>query len=173
MDSTAEDHHAVAVPVRRLILALVLLVSAATPARADTGLTNAVAAAYFPRTVDAGLHAIAHERVAELAACKCLSHAPARQGTAEVLAWNSGMPNPVSAVVSAWRESAGHHAILSDARYGNIGCAELVAGDTHWFACVLTPGPLPAPVSTPAPANLPPDPGAGGFLLPDTALPAP
>lgn len=165
------------VPVRYLLLGLVLLVSAATPVRADTGLTNAVASAYFPRTVDSGLHAIAHERVAEIAACECLSHDLGRAGTAEVLGWNRHMPNPVTAVVAAWGDSGPHDALLSDSGYGRIGCAELVTGDTHWFACVLASGPLPAgaaPGPTPAPANVPvippPDPGGGGFLLPDTAL---
>jgi hypothetical protein len=121
-----------------------LLMASATPVRADDGLTAAVASAYFLRTVDANLHAIAHARVSELAECNCLEHDRMRSGTAEVLAYNSGMPNPVAHAVSQWVSSPAHDAILSNRSYGRIGCAETVSGDTHWFACVLAPGPLPA-----------------------------
>ncbi|MCV0402690.1 MAG: hypothetical protein K5924_03155 [Chloroflexi bacterium] len=157
-------------PARYLFLGLALLLAAVAPVRADTGLTNTVAAAYFPRNADSGLHAIAHERVAEIAACQCLSHDGRRDGTAEVLAWNRGMSDPVSAVVANWQSSSGHHAILSKTTYGRIGCAEAVTGDTHWFACVLATGPLPA--AAPPAAKVPqPAPPTGGMLLPDTAMP--
>ena len=144
------------------ILAIALAVPPSSAVRADPGLTSAIATAYFLRYEDADLHAIAHQRVEELAACDCLTHDGMRSGTAEVIAYNSGMPDAISAVVGGWQGSPAHNAILSDGSYGRIGCAELVAEGTHWFACVLTFGALP-PAPTPAPQ--------GGYLLPNTALP--
>lgn len=144
------------------VLCLALAIPAATsPARADAGLTNAIAAAYFPRYEDAELHDIAHQRVQALVACECLSHDGAASGTAEVIAYNLGAPDPVGSVVGQWQRSPGHDEILSNRSYGRIGCAELAVGGTHWFACVLTFGELP-----PAPAA----PAQGGFLLPNTAM---
>ncbi len=77
------------------------------------------------------------------------------------------MSDPVSRVVANWQSSSGHHAILSKTTYGRIGCAEAVTGDTHWFACVLATGPLPAAAPPAAAAPAPP---SGGMLLPDTAM---
>jgi hypothetical protein len=148
------------------LLAAIFAVSPTPPASADPGLTSAIASAYFLRFEDAQLHEIAHERVTALAACDCLEHDGMASGTAEVIAYNIGVDDPLSSVVAQWQRSAPHHAILSNRDYGRIGCAELVAGGTHWFACVLTRGDLP-----PAPAAAPPSPQPGGFLLPDTALP--
>jgi hypothetical protein len=145
------------------VLAAIFAALPAPPASADTGLTNAIANAYVPRYEDAELHAIAHERVAALAACDCLEHDGMASGTAEVIAYNIGVNNPVGSVVGQWQRSAPHHAILSNRDYGRIGCAELVVGGTHWFACVLTFGDLP-PTPTPPPPQ-------GGVLLPNTALP--
>lgn len=142
--------------MRYLILGAVLILSMAVPVRADVGLTDAVAAAYFPRTVDEGLHAIAHQRVIEISACGCLEHNGMRSGTAEVLAWNLDAANPVASALGAWRGSSTHNAILSDRQYGRIGCAERVVAGVHWFACVLAAGPLPAPPV---------------LALPDTAMP--
>jgi hypothetical protein len=150
--------------MRYLMLGAVLILSMAAPVRADVGLTDAVAAAYFPRTVDEGLHAIAHQRVIEISACGCLEHNGMRPGTAEVLVWNLGQPNPVASALGAWRGSPTHNAILSDRQYGLVGCAERTVGGTHWFACVLAAGPLPAPPPAPLPA--PPV-----LVLPDTAMP--
>lgn len=145
--------------------ALLLLALGARPVRGDGGLTDAVAAAYFPRTVDPGLHAIAHERVAEIGACSCLDHAGMRPGTAEVLAWNTGLASPVASAVGQWIGSAMHDAILSNRSLGRIGCAEGVTGGTHWFACVFAAGPLPAqPPAGPQPAGI--------LALPNTAVPA-
>ncbi len=139
----------------------------ARPALADDGLTSAISNAYFPRYTDATLHAIAHERVVELAACECLDHEGMRASTAEVIAYNSGAANPVQTVLEQWRESPPHNEILGNRSYGRIGCAEVVADGTHWFACVLTWGELP-----PAPAPAAPAPPQGGAtLLPNTALP--
>jgi hypothetical protein len=157
--------------VPRVLLALLLALAVTTPARADTGLTESVAASWFPRTVDAGLHAIAHERVAEISACEdCFDHGEMRPGTGEVLGYNAGFTDAIARVVLGWQNSAGHNALLSDTDYGRIGCAERVVGDRHYFACVLALGPLPAPVAPPPP---PPPSEAAPFLLPDTALRAP
>jgi len=137
------------------MLGAVLILAMAAPVQADVGLTEAVAAAYFPRTVDEGLHAIAHQRVAEISACACLEHGGMRPGTAEVLAWNRDQADPVASALGAWRGSPTHNAILSDGQYGFIGCAERIVAGVHWFACVLAAGPLPAPPA----------------VLPDTAMP--
>jgi hypothetical protein len=144
--------------MRGLILGMVLVLANVGVARADAGLTDAVAAAYFPRTVDAGLHAIAHERAQQLSACACLDHDGIHPGTAEVLAWNSGEANPAGNAVQQWVNSPVHDGILSDTSYGLIGCADVVSGAVHWFACVLAAGPLPAP--------------APGGLIPNTAVPS-
>jgi hypothetical protein len=146
--------------MRGLVLGVVLVFTIVGPVRADGGLTDAVAAAYFPRTVDSGLHSIAHERVAQLSACACLDHDGIRSGTAEVLAWNSGEANPSGGAVQQWIKSPVHDGILSNSSYGRIGCAELVSGAVHWFACVLAAGPLPTPS------------GPSIALLPNTALPS-
>jgi hypothetical protein len=148
------------------LLAAIFAVSPTPRASADTGLTSAIATAYILRHEDAQLHAIAHERVTALAACDCLEHDGMASGTAEVIAYNIGVEDPVGSVIGQWQRSGPHHAILSNREYGRIGCAELVAGGTHWFACVLTRGDLP-----PAPTAAPPPPPQGGFLLPNTALP--
>jgi hypothetical protein len=148
----------------RLAVAAALLLTFATPVRADAGLTAAVAAVYFARTVDAGLHDIAHQRVMEISSCSgCMNHDLRRSGTAEVLGVNSGMPNPAASIVQGWRGSAVHHAILSDSGWGRIGCAERVVGTTHYFACVLaTGGAVASAPRAPPPVTL---------SLPDTALP--
>jgi hypothetical protein len=127
-----------------VLLAVVLVLATAGQVRADGGLTTAVAAAYFPRNVDSALHDIAHQRVAELRSCRCLEHDRMRSGTAEVLAYNTGVANPVGTALASWAGSALHNGILSNTTYGRIGCAELADGSTHWFACVLAAGPLPA-----------------------------
>ena len=143
-----------------VLLGAVLVLSTAGPVRADVGLTDAVASAYVPRTVDEGLHAIAHQRVAEMSACGCLAHDARRPGTAEVLAWNVRVANPVGHVVGQWIDSPLHDAILSDRSLGRIGCAEGIAAGIHWFACVLAAGPLPAQAAV----------QQSVMVLPDTAL---
>lgn len=152
--------------MRYLLLGVVLILSIAGPVRADAGLTGAVAAAYFPRTIDDGLHEIAHQRVAELRACRCLDHDLMRPGTAEVLFTVTRGSNPVQSAVAAWLASPIHHDILSNRSYGRIGCAEAVDGDTHWLACVLASGPLPVSSGT-ASGRAP------TFALPDTAIAVP
>lgn len=149
-----------AVHMRSMVLAAMLVLSMAGTARADAGLTDAVAAAFLVRTVDPALHDIAHARVAEISAAGDLDHAGMRPGTAEVLAMNAGVANPVAHAVSQWIGSSLHRGILSDGSYGRIGCAETVNDGVHWFACVLAAGPLPAQAGS----------GAG---LPDTSLELP
>jgi hypothetical protein len=86
-----------------------------------------------------------------------------RPGTAEVLAMNAGVSDPVANAVNQWIGSSFHRGVLSDGSYGRIGCAETVADGVHWFACVLATGPLPVQG------------GSSGAGLPDTsthALPA-
>lgn len=148
----------------RLLIGVVLVALLTGPVRADSSLTATIAAAYLPRFEDAGLHAIAHERVVEISACDgCLTHDLMRAGTAEVLGSNAGMTDPISAVIGQWSGSPDHDAILSDPRWGRIGCADQMVGGVHYFACVLAAGPLP--VSPASPTDLP------AVLLPDTAMP--
>jgi hypothetical protein len=127
--------------MRKIIVATVIALAFASPAQADGGLTEAVASAWFPRTVDADLHAMAHERVAEISACgSCMNHDGMRPGTAEVIGYNAGFSNAIAQVVDDWASSATHDGILSDRSYGRIGCAERSAGGDHWFVCVLASG---------------------------------
>ena len=146
--------------MRNVVLGVMLVLSTAGVARADAGLTDAVAAAFLVRTVDPGLHEIAHARVAEISAAGELDHGGMRPGTAEVLAMNAGVTDPVARAVNQWIGSSFHRGILSDGSYGRIGCAETVDDGVHWFACVLAPGPLPAQAGS----------GSG---LPDTSLEPP
>lgn len=145
--------------MRYLVLGAVLLFSTAGATQADTGLTDAVAAAFLVRHVDVALHDIAHARVTELAAAGLLSHDGMRPGTAEVVAYNTGVADPVANAVGQWIDSDLHRGILSDGSYGRIGCAETVANGTHWFACVLAAGPLPAQGTA-----------SGSSGLPDTSM---
>ena len=152
--------------MRYLALGVVLLLSTAGVAKADGGLTGAVAAAFLVRNVDEGLHEIAHARVAEIGAAGRLSHDGTRPGTAEVLAWNDGAADPVAGALSQWISSDFHLGILSDGSYGRIGCAEAVVDGVHWFACVLATGSLPAQGGGSATLS-------GGVALPDTSAPPP
>ena len=140
-----------------VVLGVLLALASAAPVRADTALTSAVAAAWFPRNVDAGLHDIAHQRVAESRACDCLDHRRMRSGTAEVLAWSESGSGPIA----NWATSALHNSILSNTSYGRIGCASLADGPRIWFACVLAAGPLPVGATVAAAAPV--------AALPDTA----
>ena len=125
----------------RLVLALAVMLASAAPVSADGGLTGAVAASYFPRAVDAGLHSIAHQRVLEISSCPtCLNHRLMRAGTSEVLAYNLGSADPIGDAVRWWVASPVHHAILANEALGSIGCAQAVVGATTYFACVLAPG---------------------------------
>jgi len=171
---------------RRLAIAAGLILAITTPVRADAGLTGAVAASYFPRNVDAGLHSIAHARASEISACPtCMNHSLMRAGTSEVLAYNFGSTDPIGEAVAGWRNSPVHNSILGNGSLGSIGCAQLAVAGVSYFACVLAPGSLP---SAPAPAPAPPPPAApapgspgGGSVaggqpvaqaLPDTATPS-
>jgi hypothetical protein len=151
------------------VLLALLLALIPSAAGADTGLTDSIAAAYFPRTVDARLHDLAHKRAAEIVTDyghRYLSELDNGQwaGWGEVIGWNTGYSDPEAAIVSGWRNSPPHNAILSDRSYTAIGCAEAIAGLSHYFACVLaaprasvgpsaTPRPTLAPVRTPSPTR--------------------
>src|SRR5690349_2709098 len=79
--------------MRKIMIAsvLALVLGVAAPVRADITLTSAVAAAWFPRSVDAELHSIAHQRVLQISACSsCMNHDGMRAGTAEVIGYNGG-----------------------------------------------------------------------------------
>ena len=168
----------------RLAVAVGLVFAITTPVQADAGLSGAVAASYFPRNVDAGLHSIAHARASEISACPtCMNHALMRAGTAEVLAYNFGSADPIGEAVAGWRNSPVHNSILGNGSLGSIGCAQVSVAGVSYFACVLAAGPLPAaPAPAPAPAPPPPSSGSSGGgsvaggqpvtqALPDTSAP--
>lgn len=157
----------------RLVLVIAMLVVITTPVSADSGLTGAVSAAYFPRTIDAGLHSIAHQRALEIGACPtCMNHNLMRAGTSEVLAFNFGSGDPIGDAVRMWQNSPVHNGILADGSLGSIGCAQAVVAGTNYFACVLAPGGV-AVALAPAPAPAPPAAGAAApqLALPDTSTP--
>jgi len=171
---------------RRLAIAAGLILAITTPVRADAGLTGAVAASYFPRNVDAGLHSIAHARASEISACPtCMNHSLMRPGTSEVLAYNFGSADPIGEAVAGWRNSPVHNSILGNGSLGSIGCAQVAVAGVSYFACVLAPGslpsaPAPAPAPAPPAAPAPGSPGGGSVAggqpvaqaLPDTSTPS-
>jgi hypothetical protein len=62
----------------------------------------------------------------------------------EVLAWNRGFDDPVQAAVDGWASSPEHLAILSNAKYTQIGCGseyretDSEAASSGWyFVCIL------------------------------------
>lgn len=122
------------------VAGVILVLGSATPVQAHSALTEAVAAVWGYRRVDAQLHDIAHRRVVEISSCgTCMNHNRMRSGTSEVLGYNAGYSNPISRVIRMWRESSVHNAILSATSLRRIGCAQRVVGEKHYFACVLAP----------------------------------
>jgi hypothetical protein len=153
-------------------LGVMLAVLRPSPVLSDAGITALVNAAYFPRTEDPELHAIAHQRAVEVSTD--WSHNGIRPGTWEVLAYNAGFTDPASKAVEQWQGSVTHHAILSNPDLTRIGCAEYVTEGTHYFACVLMAGEPIAVARTPNPTPVGAIPTAGAtpepVLLPDTAI---
>lgn len=147
------------------------------PALSDSGLTNLVNSAYFPRTEDASLHQLAHERAAYQVAYSggvcddsgSLTH----DGlvSAEVLACNYVGE---ARAVEQWQGSATHDALLNDPSYELIGCGSAQGLDgATFFACTLSVAsvaqPTPMPVVPDPPAEVPaptPEPAP----LPNTAM---
>ena len=124
-----------------VLLGVILVLGTASPARAYSSLTSAVTRVWVQRSVAEGLTDIAQRRVVEISRCRsCMNHDLQRRGTAEVLGWNSGYPDPIAQVVWAWKHSYEHNAILSDRRLDRIGCAHRRINGRHYFACVLTDG---------------------------------
>jgi hypothetical protein len=124
--------------MRYFLMGVILVLLTVTPVRAETGLTATVEEKWGNRIVGDRLHEIAQRRVVEISRCgNCMNHNLQRRGTAEVLGYNAGYPSPIARMVWAWRNSAIHHAILSDRDLGRIGCAHRKVGGKHFFACVL------------------------------------
>ena len=94
-----------------------------------------------------------------------MDHDGMRPGTAEVLGYNAGFPDPIAHAVAAWASSPIHDGILSDRSYGRIGCAERVAGGEHWFVCVLATGGTTGGTTSGSSS------GGTTATLPDTAMP--
>lgn len=165
--------------MRRIAVALVVAGAwalAPISTYADDGLTSLVNAAYFPRTPDASLHELAHERaqfqvVHSGGLCGgdgALTHVGLV--TAEVLACNfDGDP------VSQWLGSATHNSLLLDRSYNLIGCGSAAGlNGAVFYTCVLASSPVAQP--TP-PTNVPAPPAeipipSGGLVdrLPNTAV---
>ena len=159
--------------MRRLLLALVLVALTPSSVLSDADLTQAVNVAFLFRTEDPALHELAHQRALE--ASVNFSHVGAT--TAEVLAWNQGMTDPVSTVVRQWLESPAHFAILMDPTLTLIGCGSVTTSDGRYTAaCLLsqggqiqvTPPTAPAPPVGTEPAATPPV-----IELPDAAMRTP
>ena len=134
-----------------------------------------VAATGITRAVDPGLTAIAEQRAVEVSCDGCFTHAGARGGTWEVLAWNGGYPGDAAAVVAfeGWRGSPDHWRTLAEPSLTRIGCGHHHVAERHYFACVLdsgaTNGGGPAdPSSAPSTSATPPPP-APLELLPNTS----
>jgi hypothetical protein len=149
---------------RAIVLALVLGLLLPAPVAADADLEAAVASATIFRAHDAALHERAHQRVLQIVTD--FDHCCLSAGEAEVVGWNAGFSDPLSAMVAGWLRSADHRDIIVDPDYTRIGCAETVADGRHWFACVLSVGSTLAPTSAPTSPPAPSVPGA----LPNTAI---
>jgi hypothetical protein len=161
-------------------LALVLLAVTAQTA-ADPGLTALVNSAYFPRTEDGSLHALAHERAQYQVAYSggvCNTDGSLTHDglvAAEVLACNYAGPERA---VEQWLGSPTHNALLSDPSYNLIGCAAVPGSDgSTFYACTLSAGepveaartPNPTPVGAIPTAGATPTPAP--VLLPNTRMP--
>ena len=156
--------------MRRLLLALVLVALTPSSVLSDADLTQAVNAAFLFRTEDPALHELAHQRALE--ASVNFSHVGAT--TAEVLAWNQGMTDPVSTAVRQWLESPAHFAILMDPTLTLIGCGSVTTSDGRYVAaCLLAAEPVEvARTPNPVPVGAIPTSGASPPVieLPDAAM---
>ena len=124
--------------MRYFLMGVILVLVLATPARAAGDLTSRVEARWGGRYESVTLHDIARQRVLEISRCGlCMTHTLQRSGTAEVLGWNSGYPDPIRQVIRSWAHSSVHNGILSDRSLHRIGCAHRVVSGKHFFACVL------------------------------------
>lgn len=141
---------------RRLgVLLLLMMVLTVSTTRADVTLEVAVNAVTINHAPDDRLHDIAHQRAVEIVTD--FSHAAMRPGTAEVLAWNSGYPDPAAHIVQQWLTSPVHLAILTNPAYTLMGCATHTVGVAFYAACVLSDGPT-VPTVSPTPEPVPTDP---------------
>lgn len=140
------------------------------PVLSDSDLTQAVSAAFLPRTEDPALHELAHQRA--LQASLDFSHTGAT--TAEVLAYNSGFADPIATVISQWLGSPAHAALLSDPSFDLLGCGAVTVNGTYYAACLLSAEPVVAARSPkPTPAGSTPASGANPppvVVLPDAAM---
>ena len=159
--------------MRRVVVALAVAgawLLAPISAYSDTDLTALVNQTFIPRTEDASLHDIAHQRAVEISTD--FSHAGIRPGTAEVLAYN-GLG--AERAVQQWVGSPDHYAILMDPRWTRIGCGSHTTSGVYYTACVLAGEPVevartpnPTPVgSIPTSGATPPPP----VTLPNTRMP--
>jgi hypothetical protein len=147
-----------------------------SPVLSDVDLTQAVNSAFLARAEDPALHDLAHQRALE--ASVNFSHVGATM--TEVLAWNQGMADPVSTVITQWLESPAHLAILSDPRFDRIGCGSVTTSDGRYFAaCTLSRGEAPPAGTQSIPSVKEPSEPATATadrtpaLLPNTALRTP
>lgn len=161
-----------------VLLGLAIALLRPSPALSDTDLTGLLNTTFLPRTTDASLHALAHERAQYQVTYSggfCGEGSLTHDGStgAEVLACNYEGPEKT---VQQWLGSAPHAAILLDPSLTLIGCGSAPGDDgaTFW-ACTLSAGsqPTPAPIPVaPAPPVIGTGPGPTPvplvLLLPDT-----
>lgn len=55
----------------------------------------------------------------------------------EIIGWNSGTSDPVTAIVNAWRNSPEHWKIMTDPAYQQVGCGLTISGIRYYFACIF------------------------------------
>lgn len=163
--------------MRRLLIAsLVALV----PIFAGAGLLRGTSSIYsdiqgatgIQRTVTPWLVSLAQMRSAELVTD--FSHDGWPGTTDEVIAWNSGYADPLSAAVTDWMASPDHRAILVDSSLNEIGCGWTVSGSRTYVACELIHATGASPTATPEASRVPAPSGGmpqeyGPGRLPNTA----
>lgn len=107
--------------MRRLGILLALLL-VASPVAASTSIEGQIQTVTgLNRPVDASLQARAAIRALEIQTV--FTHCCLNGPEAEIIAWNSGRPDPIGYLVIQWLSSSPHQAILVDPYWHTIGCA--------------------------------------------------
>lgn len=173
--------------IRRALIIVFLMLSSVSMVSATSGLEAQVATVFgINRTINATAQGLAAQRAVTISAPGQFSHAGVPAGYAEVLAWNNDPNNPLAHAVGQWLTSPPHAAILSDARYTQIGCGSHVANGNYYAVCLLPWGAQPTYIgqadsgstggtrTNPVPVTTTPTRSGGAQetipLLPDTSI---
>jgi hypothetical protein len=113
------------------------------------------------RTVDPVLQADAERRVIEIQS----NWSHVGMAYTEILAFNSGTPDPVVSAIEQWDQSPGHHQIMYDPTLTRVGCAVDETSGTWYFACSFAAEAVAAPAPVPRAPSVAPTP-----VLPNTAM---